>query len=487
MGRVNFSVEKGFDIYDVNGDLRVSILQGTSVPDGVSGDQASAPIGSLYIRSGTGELYQKIANAGAPSDYEINGAAASSIGNWRPERVDALTNATLSAGAQDPSAWADNDGGCVAADFTVGHYVVGDADGTVTFWEVTNVAAPNITLAAAATPLATDDMVAVKCYLPDPAGQENQAIATYDGSVMVKVADVDFGSATAINLVAPYTPASGDIAAGESVQSAIQKLDGNNDDQDTLLGTAQGDTDLGTFTGVTIPDSSTVKGALQSIETAYEETDANVDDLITLSGQPENSTDLGTFTGVTIPDSSSIKGGLQSIETAYEETDANVDDLITLSGVAENSTDLGTFTGDLISDNTTVKNALQELEVYAEETRIRKSGTVPQSTVTNIDSFLVDDYQGATFTVVIRDVANPANVQRFSFDVLHNGHGAADATSVDDSKSKVLKLGGNFSNTISAALTGTGASQAVIIQMNTAEASGINYTVERADFMPLAG
>lgn len=146
------------------------------------------------------------------------------------------------------------------------------------------------------------------------------------------------------------------------LSSSVTEIDVNVDDLITLSGVAENSTDLGTFTGGTIPDSQTVKSALQSIETAYEETDTNVDDLITLSGVSENSTDLGTFTGAIISDSNTIKGALQEIETAYEETDQNVDDLITLSGVGENSTDLGTFTGSIISDNTTIKNALQELE-----------------------------------------------------------------------------------------------------------------------------
>ena len=44
----------------------------------------------------------------------------------------------------------------------------------------------------------------------------------------------------------------------------------------------------------------------------------DVDDLITLSGVVANSTNLGTFTGVTIPDSSTVKSALQSLETAVE-------------------------------------------------------------------------------------------------------------------------------------------------------------------------
>lgn len=44
----------------------------------------------------------------------------------------------------------------------------------------------------------------------------------------------------------------------------------------------------------------------------------SVDDLITLSGVAEGETDLGVFTGVTVPDDQTIKAALQAVETAVE-------------------------------------------------------------------------------------------------------------------------------------------------------------------------
>lgn len=95
----------------------------------------------------------------------------------------------------------------------------------------------------------------------------------------------------------------------------------------TLSGVAAGEPDLGTFTGSTIPDDSDIKEALQALETSVEtkaassvvsEIDQNVDDLISLSGVAENSVNLGTFTGSTIPDSQTIKQALQALETSVE-------------------------------------------------------------------------------------------------------------------------------------------------------------------------
>ena len=51
--------------------------------------------------------------------------------------------------------------------------------------------------------------------------------------------------------------------------------------------------------------------------------ESDVADLTTLSGVASNSTTLGTFTGTTIPDSSTIKAALQSLETTLE-TNYNV-------------------------------------------------------------------------------------------------------------------------------------------------------------------
>jgi len=169
-----------------------------------------------------------------------------------------------------------------------------------------------------------------------------------------------------------------------ALDAAIVADDGNIGNLITLSGVAANATHLGTFTGTTIPDSQTEKQALQALETAVElretvtvvaEIDANVNDLISLSGIAENVTHLGTFTGSTIPDTSTIKAALQALETSDElkesitvvaEIDANVNDLITLSGVAENVSNLGTFTGVTIPDSSSTKAALQALETALE-------------------------------------------------------------------------------------------------------------------------
>ena len=436
MARDFFAIEKGLRVFKENSDTAfIDYLFDAGAPLGTAGETNDAPIGSLYNDTSNGTLYVKQTSTSQASDW-VQVGTGSSIGNWRPERVDAHTGQVLAAGVTDPTGWSDNDGGFDGDDATVGHYVLG---GGCVLFEITAVtSATSITLALAGDQPAAQDMFAVRYNLPDPAGQEGQAIITYDGSACIKVADVDFATAEGIVLAAPYTPGSGDPVAGDTVQTALEKIDGNNDAQDTLLGTSQGDTDLGSFTGTTIPDNSSVKGALQSLETAHEETDQNVDDLITLSGRPENSTDHGTFAG------------------------------------------------DIISDAATTNQALGELEAAIEAGRRVVSGTVPASTPTTVDSMNVDDFQMATWIIVVRDTANPDRVKRQEINAIHNGHGAADASSCSESVSEKINIG-NVNLSVNCVLSGTGASQTFGLEVTTSEAGGINYTVERSSFLPLGG
>jgi hypothetical protein len=270
MGRQFFGIEKGLDIYAENGGLLARILSGSAAPNGL-GDQAAAPIGSIYLRSGTGELYQKIANAGNSSDWQLNSATSMSIGVWRPESVVALTNETQGAGTRDMAAspFTDDDGTALPVSaFVVGKYVISDADGTPVLLEITGVSGDNVTFALASSPLVEDDTFVVQNYLPDGNGYENKAVVNYNGSIMVKIADIDWALATGINLSGSYVASSGNVAAGDTVETAIAKLDGVNDNQDTLLGRPQGSTNLGTWTSpvdLLFSATSTVKALFQRI------------------------------------------------------------------------------------------------------------------------------------------------------------------------------------------------------------------------------
>lgn len=435
MARQLHGIEKGLRIYGENSDNSVDILQGVAAPDGL-GDQALASIGSLYVRQGTGELYQKSTNNGDAADWVLNGSGSSSVlPIFKNILTRAATGDVVAAGSVDPSAFSDNESGIDGNDFAVGEYLLGGVGGTPILFEVTAVtSATDITVALASPALAENDGLIVRSYLPDsPASQENTAGVMYQDGNIIKLFDVDWSVATGIVLSAGYSPVNGTIASGDSVEVGIEKLDGNQLDLTTLSGVAQGSTDLGTFTGATIPDAQTTKQALQALE------------------------------------------------TASEEIDANVDDLITLSGVAENSTDNGTMdSGTVLSDNATTNALLKEVDAELTKLGGATSGT-GITTATVIDSVLVDEIANAHWLITIENAATPANKRHVEFFAGHNGTTASDATNVDDTEFAKLKQGANFNYSVSAVISGVGAAQVMSLQVASTEPGGVNVYAKRIE------
>ena len=274
MSRQFFSAEKGLAIYAENGDLQVILLSGTTAPSG-TGDQASAPIGSIYIRSGTGEIYQKMTNVGNSADWVLNGSSNVSVGTWRPEKVIALTDETLSVGVRDLVANPFTDDQApllVAANFVVGDHVIGGAASTPILYKVTASSGDEITLALADTAMLDEDAFIVKSYLPDsPGAQEDQAIVVYSTGIMKKIGDFNWNIADGINLAAGYTPGNGSISSSDTVNSSIQKLDGNQQDIQSASGLTQGDVNYGTFSGGSLADNQTSKQLFQRLEVLLEQ------------------------------------------------------------------------------------------------------------------------------------------------------------------------------------------------------------------------
>ena len=274
MSRELHGIEKGLRLFQENSDLFIDILSGSAAPNGL-GDQLEAPIGSLYIREGspTG-IYQKETNNGNAADWVLNGSGTNSVAPiFRDIVTRAATTAVVAAGSVDPTAWADNESGLDGNDFAVGEYIISGVGGTPQLYEVTAVtSATDITVAAASPALSDNDGFIVRSYLPDsPASQENQALVVFQEGNIIKLADVDWNFATGINLSATYDGTqNGTVAPGDSVEAAIEKLDGNQRDLTTLSGVPQGSTDLGSFSGDIIPDGSNNKEALQALETEIE-------------------------------------------------------------------------------------------------------------------------------------------------------------------------------------------------------------------------
>ena len=213
------------------------------------------------------------------------------------------------------------------------------------------------------------------------------------------ITDLVDGAPAALNTLNELAAAlNDDASAASTLTTAINANETHIDNMATLTGVDKDATNLGTFSGSTIPDSRTIKSALQEIETAFEEADTNTDNVISLTGVAENTTVFSPtggdadFTGTTLSGTDlTIKSALQALGTKADtnasaitseastrasadttltnnlaETDANADSLIALSGVAENAENLGTFTGSTIADSSTIKAALQALETACE-------------------------------------------------------------------------------------------------------------------------
>lgn len=280
MSRDFFRVEKGLHITDENGDTGWHLLHGSGVPGSLS-QENDAEVGSIYART-NGSFYQKrTAGSGTDKWERLPFVSEVAIGVWRGEHVVACTddNAPGSLPAQidldtTPPGFTDDDTPYLGtSDFSVGDFIIFDADGGGTgcvLLEVTAVSAPNITVDTPSTApvLSTNDGFICTNYLPDsPGDQEARALVVYNGTGMVKLGDVNWDIATGINLSSGYAAASGNVTSSDTVESALQKLDGNIDAIDTRQGLTQGAVNFGSFTGGqnVLPNNSTTKAILQAI------------------------------------------------------------------------------------------------------------------------------------------------------------------------------------------------------------------------------
>lgn len=433
MAQYFYEVEKGFSVTDAaSNTTRYQILHGSGAPGGDTGEQDDSPVGSIYIDYTNGYTYQKRTDTNDAADW-FRTAVLDDVTNfnWRSELIRAATGEAAIANDTNrnltTTPLTDDDGTTLdAADFTVGEYILFGVGGTPVLKEVTVVSAPNIQVSdAGVTALSDNDMMVVRNYLPDsPDGQELEAIVLYNGTDIVKIADFNFAVATGIDLSGGYTPGSGNVTPSDTVESAIQKIDGNVDALTTTVGVSQGDTDMGTYTGTIITDNQSAKQNIQELET-------------------------------------------------------DLDALQTLTGMAAESTDLGTFTGNTISDNTTIKNALQQLETKIES---GDHGTTEQnnvtSTTTTLDSVVVDTVYAVKWFIHATDEAG--NALGWEVWSAHNGHAGADATQVDYNVTSKLKVGNIAGVSVDVDINGAGGAQVMRLRV-TAGATATDFRAKRLE------
>lgn len=168
--------------------------------------------------------------------------------------------------------------------------------------------------------------------------------------------------------------------------------------------------------------------------------------------------------------------GTDTVQVGIEKLEGDSKDLVSLSGLSRGAINNGTFTGKTILDNRTTKEALQDLET-AIESRSQVSGI---TTETTLDSVSVDVIKCVKWLVHVYESATPGNVKALEVFALHNGTNAADATSVDDTASAILKFGSNFNLSVVVDLSGTGASQVMRLRI-ASTTSGVVATARRLE------
>jgi len=249
MGRELFGLELGQTVYAENGDALFSVIGGTAAPDGVSGKQGDVNIGSLYVRSGTGELYQKIANAGAPGDWLLNGSASGSSvisGGYTP------ANGDVTSGDTYEEAFEKLDGNQIDLISLTG-VLQGAVDlgtftgGTIPDNQDIKAAFQALETAYEETDQNVDDLITLSGV-----AENATDLGTFTGDIISDNVD--------------------NKTAMQELETELVETRDNTDDLVTLSGVAENATDLGTFTGNTIQDNRDNKEALQDLETAVEGT-----------------------------------------------------------------------------------------------------------------------------------------------------------------------------------------------------------------------
>lgn len=157
----------------------------------------------------------------------------------------------------------------------------------------------------------TGAQVRGKLALPDESASKALTVNS-SGEVTSSVttdAELAYVSGVTSSIQGQFTTAAAASAAAQAAAVAAQA-----DADQALLDAADAQADA-------TQALSDAADALAAAEAAQDEVDAvelDVADLVTLSGVAANSTTLGSFSGAIIPDSSTVKAALQSLESSIE-------------------------------------------------------------------------------------------------------------------------------------------------------------------------
>lgn len=128
----------------------------------------------------------------------------------------------------------------------------------------------------------------------------------------------------------------------------------------------------------------------------------------------------------------------------------------------------------VITQNDDLETAIGDLDAHADRTNheTNQSGI---TTLTVVDSMLVDDVKAARWLV---HISQGANVQTFEIDAVHDGTPSSDAVDVDYTKYAKLKLNSNIAGlTIDVSLNGAAAAQ--VMRLTAAATAAIEVSAAR--------
>lgn len=245
-----------------------------SIDDAIGADSEMTSVNYIALAN---SIYANL--SGLDAQVKINSDLIAIGQNWRALTLGTTADAGLNAAANDTALstllpFSDDDD----TTLPIGAFSDGDLllsqnlSGTDKILRVWDDGGTLKVTAVGVDVLADGDTFISKHYLPDPSGGENSAIVTYNGTDLVKIADVDWQLATGINLSTGYSAAAtaAAVAGGDTVEAAIGKLDKDQADIRSTTGTSQGDTTMGAYTGEVLTDTQDAKANIQELSDAIE-------------------------------------------------------------------------------------------------------------------------------------------------------------------------------------------------------------------------